>query len=145
MNNYQKLKEIDCPITKVVLFTVMGTVLTKKTKVDPKASLYQSDRRKSLFSDNKEQATLEKRCSKLVSALTSIHSAQTTSLGSVGSLGWNKLVNGLLLYLDRRGISEMALERMSTLGYTPSPRTLRDAVNILANDLHKKEICERSK
>lgn len=140
MDNYQKLKEIDCPITKVVLFTVMGTVLTKKTKVDPKASLYQSDRRKSLFSDNKEHATLEKRCSKLVSALTSIHSAQTTSLGSVGSLGWNKLVNGLLLYLDRRGISEMALERMSTLGYTPSPRTLRDEVNILANDLHKKEI-----
>jgi hypothetical protein len=64
MDNYQKLKEIDCPITKVVLFTVMGTVLTKKTKVDPKASLYQSDRRKSLFSDNKEHATLEKRCSK---------------------------------------------------------------------------------
>jgi len=71
MNNYQKLKEIDCPITKVVLFTVMGTVLTKKTKVDPKASLYQSDRRKSLFSDDKEQAALEKRCSKLVSAITS--------------------------------------------------------------------------
>ena len=71
MSNYDKLKEIDCPITKVFLFTVMGTIITKTKKVDPKASLvFQSERRADLFGEGKKKRSLEARNDKLMTALT---------------------------------------------------------------------------
>ena len=138
----EELNSIECPITKVVLFRVMGTTLKKRKNGNPTGSLICKNRRKELFGENQDPRKLNNRSKKLVTALTSLHSSQTKSTSTFGCLGWHKLINGLLLYLDKTGVSDTTISRFSTMGICTSIKTLRDEVHHIARDIKQREIRE---
>jgi hypothetical protein len=142
LDGVEQLQSIDCPITKVILFSIIGTVLTKTVKYDPTSSVIRNPPELFGESEKRNQQRFEKKCQKLISALTSIHSSQSSKIGKVGSLGWNKLVNGLVLYLDKNGVSGKTIQRFSDMGICPSGRTLCDEIHQIANNLKMKEIRE---
>ena len=65
---------IDCPITKVILFSIIGTVLTKTVKYDPTSSVIRNP--PELFGESEihNQHRFEKKCQKLISTYANINS-----------------------------------------------------------------------
>lgn len=125
----EQIKSIDCPITKVIVFSIIGTVLTKTVKIQPCVICYPQPTQLFGKSVIHNQHRFEKKFQKLISALTSIRSSQSSKIGKVGSLGWSKLVNGLVLYIDKNGVSAKTIQRFSDMGICPSGRTLCDKIH----------------
>ena len=76
---------------------------------------------------------------KLMCSLVSLHSAQhsnnATVSGDASGLRWNKLMNGVLLYLDKKGCSESTFNEMASLGLTPVANSIRTFIHGIAGDL----------
>jgi len=86
LNSAEQLQSIDCPMTKVILFSIIGTVLTKTLKYDPKASVFRNPPELFGGTETHNENRFEKKCQKLICSLTTLHSSQSSKIGKVRSL-----------------------------------------------------------
>ena len=142
LDSLEQLESTNCPITKVFLYSVMSTTTKDKSSRDESCGLLDHRRKRRFFGRGIEETkiAIKSRAKKLRTSLSSLHAIKTNSIGNASSLGWNRLIGGIILLLDKKGVSDGVLDHMSELGLIPTSRTIRQVVQDVASNLQKIDV-----
>ena len=84
----------------------MSTMLKDKCSNDPRSSVIDNRRKKQFFESSITDAVKKEKSRRVVrlhSCIATLHAAQNNSVGNGSSLGWNRLMSGVILYSTESG------------------------------------------
>lgn len=121
--NLQQFQDYNCDITQTFLLSVALTRLKKGKSDDPRRAFFDGRGHKQLNKD----ASLNKCVAKILTAMTSMHLAQSRDT-QVSGPGATAIWHGLSLLLDGKGVNEKLLARFATEGISANANRLRDCL-----------------